>query len=113
MEDTPRIAARRKREKLVVSQMITIYCAGHHPAASRTKTAHCGAICPDCAELDRFAVARTQRCRKMETKTSCNKCEHHCYSPQMQQRIRDVMRYAGPRMLYHHPIAAIRHMLGK
>jgi hypothetical protein len=31
----------------------------------------------------------------------------------MQQRIRDVMRYAGPRMLYHHPIAAIRHMLGK
>lgn len=114
MEDTPCIAARRKREKLVVSQMVAIYCAGHHPAASRTKTAHCGgAICPDCAELDRFAVARTQRCRKMETKTSCNKCEHHCYSPQMQQRIRDVMRYAGPRMLYHHPIAAIRHMLGK
>lgn len=113
MEDSPRIAARRTREKLVVSQMIAISCAGHHPASTRTETAHCGeAVCPACSELDRFAVARTQRCRKMDTKTSCKECEHHCYSPRMQQQIREVMRYAGPRMLYRHPVSAIRHMLG-
>jgi hypothetical protein len=28
----------------------------------------------------------------------------------MRQQIKDVMRYAGPRMLYHHPILAIRHI---
>ena len=29
------------------------------------------------------------------------------------ERIRAVMRYAGPRMLKKHPLAAIRHLLGK
>ena len=112
--DSPRVARRREREKLVVSQMIAIYCAGHHPAADRTARGLCGEpVCPECADLDRFAVLRTERCRKMETKTSCKNCEHHCYPPKMEERIRQVMRYAGPRMLYRHPVAAIRHMLGK
>ena len=112
--DTPQVARRREREKLVVSQMIAIDCAGHHERSLRTERGFCGeALCPDCAELDRFAVLRTEKCRKMETKTSCKNCEHHCYPRAMEERIRNVMRYAGPRMLFKHPMAAIRHMLGK
>lgn len=112
--DTPKVAKRREREKLVVSQMIAIYCAHNHGEAVCTETGLCGEpVCTECAELDRFAVARTERCRKMETKTSCKDCEHHCYPPAMEERIRAVMRFAGPRMIYKHPVAAIRHMLGK
>jgi hypothetical protein len=29
----------------------------------------------------------------------------------MRERVREVMRFAGPRMLLHHPILAIRHQL--
>ncbi|MBU2253077.1 MAG: nitrous oxide-stimulated promoter family protein [Proteobacteria bacterium] len=29
----------------------------------------------------------------------------------MNSQIRDVMRFAGPKMLYRHPILAIRHLL--
>ena len=29
------------------------------------------------------------------------------------ERIRAIMRYAGPRMMLHHPVAAVRHLLGK
>ena len=29
----------------------------------------------------------------------------------MKEKIRLVMRYAGPRMLLHHPIVAIRHVV--
>jgi hypothetical protein len=29
----------------------------------------------------------------------------------MRENIRKVMRYAGPRMIYHHPIMALRHLL--
>ena len=77
--DTLAVARRREREKLVVSQMVALYCAGHHARSTQTETAFCGeALCPDCAELDRFAVARTAACRKMATKTSCKNCEHHC-----------------------------------
>ena len=35
----------------------------------------------------------------------------HCYKPQMREKIRDVMRFSGPRMIFHHPIAAVRHVI--
>ena len=44
-------------------------------------------------------------------KPTCAKCPIHCYKPAMREQIRDVMRYAGPRMLKRHPVLAIRHLL--
>lgn len=114
MEDTPRISTRRAREKKTISSMVAIYCAGNHAAADRTRTAHCGEpLCKECAEIDAYAVLRTERCRKMGEKTSCEECGNHCYAPDMQNRIRAIMRYAGPRMLFKHPVAAVRHLLKK
>lgn len=113
-QDTPKIAKRRDREEKTISQMVALYCAGNHEPASRTETAVCGeAVCPECAQLDEYAALRTRRCRKMHEKTSCDACENHCYKPEMRERIRQVMRYSGPRMMTKHPIAAIRHLLGK
>ena len=66
-----------------------------------------------CAAIDAYAALRTERCRKMDVKTSCDECEHHCYAPEKRDEIRTVMRYAGPRMLGKHPIAALRHLLGR
>lgn len=114
MADSKRTARRREREKRVISQMVCIGCAGNHAASARTETAYCGEpLCPACKELDDYAVARTQRCRRMDEKTSCEECGNHCYAPQMRDRIRAVMRYAGPRMLTRHPVAAVRHLLGR
>lgn len=28
----------------------------------------------------------------------------------MRERIREVMRFSGPRMIFHHPVAAVRHV---
>ncbi|WP_165062347.1 nitrous oxide-stimulated promoter family protein [Adlercreutzia sp. ZJ154] len=112
--DTPQTAKRRKREMRTISQMIAIYCAKNHSAAIRSKTAYCGeSICAECAELDAYAVARTQNCRKMDVKTSCENCENRCYQASERERICTVMRFSGPRMISKHPIAAIRHLLGK
>lgn len=114
MQDSPSTAKRRKREEKTVSQMIALYCAGNHADAPKTSTAVCDEpVCAQCAELDAYAALRTQRCRKMDVKTSCDACENHCYKPQMREKIRTVMRYSGPRMLGKHPIAAIRHLIGK
>ncbi len=114
MEDSPKIAKRRAREERTVSQMIALYCAGNHTDAPRDAQAVCGEpVCASCAELDAYAALRTRRCRKMDVKTSCDACENHCYKPEMRQRIRQVMRYSGPRMLTKHPIAAVRHLIGK
>lgn len=114
MQDTPSIAKRRKREEKTVSQMIALYCAGNHKDAPRNNVAVCGEpVCEACAQLDAYAALRTQRCRKMDVKTSCDACENHCYKPEMREQIRTVMRYSGPRMLGKHPVAAIRHLIGK
>lgn len=94
--------AKREREKALVSQMIALYCKKHHGGKS---------LCPDCAALDAYARQRSDRCPFMETKTFCSNCRVHCYKPDMREKIREVMRFSGPRMLFRHPIPAIRHVI--
>lgn len=70
-----------------------------------------GSLCADCRELDAYARERLEKCPFGEGKTTCAKCPVHCYRLGMRARIRTVMRYAGPRMLLHHPVMAIRHLM--
>lgn len=98
-----KVAAKRAREQEVVSQMIAIRCHGLHGTSN-------GHLCKECAELEAYARARSERCPFMETKTFCSNCPVHCYRPEMRERIREVMRYSGPRMLLHRPVMACRHV---
>ena len=34
-----------------------------------------------------------------------------CYRAEMRERIREVMRFSGPRMLLHRPVMACRHVI--
>ena len=94
---------KREREKRMVSQMIALYCCKKHHTR--------GDLCPQCAALDAYAKMRADKCPFMETKTFCSNCRIHCYKPDMRAKIREVMRFAGPRMILHHPVAAIRHVV--
>lgn len=95
---------KREREKEMVSQMIALYCRRKH--GSRR-----GALCPERAALRDYARERSDHCPRMEVKTFCSNCPVHCYRPEMRECIRQVMRDSGPRMLFHHPAAAIRHLV--
>lgn len=94
---------KRTREKRMVSQMIALYCKKNH----RTKNG----LCPECAALADYARQRSDKCPFMESKTFCSNCKVHCYKPQMRAKIREVMRFSGPRMVFHHPVAAVRHVI--
>ena len=63
-----------------------------------------------CRELEEYACKRLSHCPFGEEKPTCRLCTVHCYKPQMKERMKKVMRYAGPRMLLYHPIAAVRHL---
>ena len=96
------IQNKREYEKEVVSQMIGIYCRRkHHPQAD---------LCEECSELLAYAKARSDNCPFMETKTFCSNCKVHCYKPEMRDKICEIMRFSGPRMLFVHPIMTIRHL---
>ncbi len=97
------IERKRQREKEMVSQMIALYCKKRHHTAV--------GLCAECAELDDYARQRSNQCPFMETKTFCSNCKVHCYKPVMREKIREVMRFSGPRMIFHHPVAAIRHVI--
>ncbi len=98
------VETKRQREKKMVSLMIAIYCRGRHGTQK-------GTLCPACDELNTYARLRSDRCPFMEVKTFCANCKVHCYKPAMREQIRDVMRYAGPRMMLHNTVAAIRHLI--
>ena len=93
---------KREREKRMVSQMILLYCRKNHNTP--------GGLCPQCRKLDDYARARREHCPFMETKTFCSNCRVHCYKPEMREKIRAVMRWAGPRMLPVHPVLSIKHV---
>lgn len=96
------VQSKRQREKDTVSFMISLYCRKKHG---------CKQLCPQCAALDAYAKARSDKCPFMETKTFCSNCKVHCYKPEMRQKIREVMAFSGPRMIFYHPIMAIRHVI--
>ena len=91
------------RESRTVEAMITIYCRGHHGTRQQ--------LCTECKELLAYAQERLNRCPFQEGKTTCAQCPVHCYRPAMRDRIRVVMRYAGPRMLARHPILTLFHFI--
>ena len=100
--------ARRQEEKKTVRIMIGIYCRGQKHLKKEERPAK-DALCPDCQALWEYTAARIEHCPRMAEKTFCSCCPVHCYKPDMQQKIRLVMRYAGPRMLLVRPADALRH----
>ncbi len=94
---------RLARERRTISVMIQIYCQGSHHSN--------GHLCPECEQLAAYAMQRLDKCPFQAAKPTCAKCPIHCYRPAMRQQVRQVMRYAGPRMMLRHPFLAILHSL--
>jgi hypothetical protein len=95
------MTSRIDRERGTVEIMISLYCRHFH-----SKDNSC-----DCRQLLDYALERLRKCTFQEGKTTCVRCPVHCYKPEMRDKIRLVMRFAGPRMLYLHPILTIYHLI--
>jgi hypothetical protein len=106
-DDAARAAfIRHGREFRTIAAMLHMYCRAHHGGRART-------LCADCAELHDYAERRLQRCPFGEAKPTCAGCTVHCYKTAMRERVRVVMRWAGPRMLWRHPMLALRHLIAE
>ncbi|OPX40954.1 MAG: hypothetical protein B1H13_04710 [Desulfobacteraceae bacterium 4484_190.3] len=90
-------------ESRTAEAMIEIFCHGQHGSKE--------GLCSECRELLDYVVKRLEKCPFQEDKPKCAKCPVHCYKPDMREKIRAVMKYAGPRMLYRHPVLSGAHYL--
>jgi len=93
---------RIETEKATVKAMIEIYCKSNHKGEI---------ICEECSQLIDYALLRTDKCKYKEEKPACKDCKTHCYSPEKRNKIKEVMRFSGPRMIFIHPILALRHLM--
>ncbi len=84
--------------------MIEKYCKGNHKTRKH-------ALCKECRELLDYVKLRREKCPHGSNKPFCSNCSIHCYKPDMREKIRAVMRYSGPRIVFSHPILAMRHLI--
>lgn len=102
-----KIEKKRRKEQYVVEEMVNLYCRKNHAAYSKAEKK----MCPECQTLSDYAKLRSEKCPFMEHKTFCANCKVHCYKPEMREKIRQVMRFSGPRMLLYHPCLAMWHLI--
>jgi len=79
------------------------YCRDRHRATT--------SLCSECQGLLNYANVRLDRCRFGEEKPTCAQCPVHCYQRERREQVKVMMRHAGPRMLWEHPVMSLRHWL--
>ena len=93
---------RRARELKTLEAMMRMYCGRHHRGEP---------LCADCADLAAYARRRLERCVFGDAKPTCANCLVHCYRADRREQVRAMMRWAGPRMLWRHPVLGLLHLL--
>jgi hypothetical protein len=91
------------REEKTIRAMFQIYCHDKHGTDQ--------ILCDECQADCEYAILRLKKCPYGDEKPTCKNCPIHCYTPTMKEKVRQVMRYAGPRMLRRHPLLAVLHII--
>jgi hypothetical protein len=89
------------RERETVRVMVEMYCTHHHGEEG---------LCQECSALADYADRKLDLCPYGPEKPTCTNCPIHCYREEPRERMRQVMRFAGPRMVKTHPILAVMHI---
>ncbi|MDK2847339.1 MAG: hypothetical protein PWP34_692 [Desulfuromonadales bacterium] len=101
---TPAIWSNRiRREKQTLACMLRLYCKAHHGGKK--------SLCPACRKLLEHTWERLDFCPFENAKPVCVRCPHNCHASRDRAELRKVMRYAGPRLLWRHPLLALLHIL--
>jgi hypothetical protein len=93
---------RIEREKQTIRCMISLY-QRHCPDALANPEHYLA--------LNDYAEKRLDKCVFGEEKPACKQCPVHCYQPAKREEMKQIMRWAGPRMLWRHPILTVRHLI--
>lgn len=101
------LEGRLKREHETLVCMTRIYCSHHHPGHPDAD------LCTECGNLMAYAEKRLAKCPYGTDKPTCAKCPIHCYKPAQREAARTIMRFAGPRMTWRHPVHSFFHLLDK
>ncbi len=113
------LTRREIKDLRVLIRFTEVYCRVHHRDRDRHPLqlpedtgldAGRFRYCDECAAFLDYAVQRRLRC-PLDPKPACKHCPVHCYKPQMRQRVREVMRFAGPYLMKRGRLDLLWHYL--
>ncbi len=97
--------SRLKREKETIEIMVRLYCKLNHNNKN---------LCHDCSSILDYANLRIDKCPYgIENKPACNSCPTHCYAKNQKEKIKEIMRFSGPRMMFKHPYLTMMHFVDR
>ncbi len=98
------MSKRIDREKKTIKAMIVIFCREQHGTKA-------GNLCNECTTLMEYANQKLNKCKFQDQKPTCARCPIHCYRPDMRVKVKEVMRFSGPKMTLRHPWLALCHLI--
>lgn len=115
--DDPRL----RKDLKTLALFIQLYCEHQHPEAQKwtvaLKTHDVGDIarrpivlCDDCRKLLTHAFIKRTHC-PVSPKPTCKHCSTHCYHPAYREKIREVMRFSGKKMVLGGRLDYLFHLL--
>lgn len=123
----PRLDAPGKRDRQLrrdlrtLSRFIEVYCKHNHPGVLKRDahlkhhdvagvSGHDVRLCPSCTKLLTHAFTKRSAC-PMNPKPACKHCPNHCYHPEYREKIREVMRFSGMKILLTGRLDYLLHLL--
>ena len=100
--------SRTERDRKTLEAIGCIYCHGTHSGMVRDANG----LCPECRETVETTLQRTIVCPYGHV-GNCQDCTLHCQRGDAQRRIKEMMRYAAPRMAVRHPLMTAEYLRKK
>lgn len=96
--------APQKKDIRLIGKFVEVYCAGKHPGAERSAVTLPGglgerSLCPECAAFLAYASAKRMKCPLEAEKPTCKHCRIHCYDKPRREKVREIMSYAGRKLM--------------
>lgn len=98
------ITRQQKKDIRLLGKFVEVYCAGQHAGAvcsSVVLPAGLGkrSICAECRSFLEYAIAKRLKCPLEAEKPTCKHCRIHCYDKVRREKVREIMSYAGRRLM--------------
>lgn len=109
--------AKAVKDMAVLGRFVAVYCRDKHSDRPKTRFTYRGIedrvwrdieLCDECARLLAHGTAKRLLC-PLDPKPSCKHCEIHCYAPGHRERVREIMRYSGKKLMRRGRVDLIYH----
>jgi len=108
------ITGAQKKDLKILIGFVKVYCKARHGGEEKAWCEVSGVarseafLCRECAAVVEHAVEKRRKC-PLDPKPSCKKCRIHCYGKDHRERIREIMAFAGRRMILRGRVDYLRH----